>query len=430
MKSGAFSVKLVLALALLAIVLITGCNDFVLSELLDGEEGVAGLKSPLTIGPSSITVTVTSALTFSASGGSAPYTFSVISGAGTVNATSGAYTAPVAAGTDVVQVQDSALPIPNTDTATITVSNVATNVDYDITGVTIPGGALAGTTISGTDFDVDNIGSADGSKTIYWNLYASANTVLGPGDELLKTGSTGPLASSGTTNISVTTGNWPASAGNYYIIVTVSAEDDLTTANNIQVTGGQISITLPDVDYDVTVVNNTGGTTAGGPIAGDFTVQNIGAGNGSQTVFWEAYVSTDATLGAGGTFIDSGSTAALNSGMTAGPIGFTGTWPLSAGNHYLIVAVSAADDVSAINDEQDNGGTAVTGGPAPDYEISATNLPANGTSGLALSVPHNFDIDNLTPNPGTQSIDWVVYASLDQVLDGGDTMIASGSTGP
>ena len=132
----------------------------------------------------------------------------------------------------------------------------------------------------------------------------------------------------------------------------------------------------------------------------------------------------------GDTFIDSGTTAALNSGLTAGPIGLTGTWPGSAGTYYLIVAVSAADDVNAVNDEQANGGTAVTTGPAPDYEISATNLPANGSPGVALSAPHNFDIQNTTANPGTQSIDWVVYASLDQVLDGGDTMIASGSTGP
>jgi hypothetical protein len=56
-------------------------------------------------------------------------------------------------------------------------------------------------------------------------------------------------------------------------------------------------------------------------------------------------------------------------------------------------------------------------------------LPANGSPGAALSLPHNFDILNTTANPGTQSIDWVVYASTDQVLDGGDTSIDSGTTG-
>jgi hypothetical protein len=625
MKRGTLSVKLYLSLMLLVLLLFNGCHDFLLSELLDGEGGLEGLKSPLTLGPASVTLTVNSTLTFAASGGSPPYIFSVVSGSGTINATTGEYTAPVSAstdivqvtdskgatatstvtitatgaltiipsnitvavnngltfmatggippytfsltatgsgsptinvptpgvyvaggspGTDTVQVQDSDVP-PNIDTATVTVTNVATNVDYDITAINIPANALAGTAVSSTDFDIQNIGSADGSQTVNWKLYASTNTTLGAGDEMLTSGATGALASSGTSNINVTTGSWPTAAGSYYLIVEVSAADDLTTANNIQTSAGQVNITLPDVDYQivgvnnlggtsaggaisgnfnfenigadngsqvvtweayvstntsidvgdtlidsnttgqlnggqtsalipftgtwpsapgnyylivrvtagddtapgnnyddsgsiaisaptdidytVTVVNNTGGTTAGQPLSGNFTFQNIGTDNGSQTVGWEAYVSTDDTLDMGDAFIDSGTNGPLAAGTPAGPIGFNGVWPATPDDYYLIVKVFASDDINPANDAQDSGAVTVSPGPAPDYTISVLNHPIKGYEGAALNPPHNFTIQEVAVVAGSQDIDWEVYASTDQNLDGGDTLLDSGT---
>jgi hypothetical protein len=74
---------------------------------------------PLAISPSSITLTAGSSITFSASGGLTPYSFSIAAGAGTIDPASGVYTAPTEVGVDTVRVTDSAGSIAE---ATVTVS--------------------------------------------------------------------------------------------------------------------------------------------------------------------------------------------------------------------------------------------------------------------------------------------------------------------
>lgn len=60
----------------------------------------------LSISPASVTLAVNNTVTFAAANGATPYTFSILSGTGTVNPTSGLYTAPAAAGSAVVRVTD------------------------------------------------------------------------------------------------------------------------------------------------------------------------------------------------------------------------------------------------------------------------------------------------------------------------------------
>ncbi len=85
----------------LFLVLLTGCDNFMLSELLDGELGKA-----LSIDPSSLVLPATDNITFSASGGVPPYFFSVASGGGTITPDTGMYTAPALAGTAIIRVTD------------------------------------------------------------------------------------------------------------------------------------------------------------------------------------------------------------------------------------------------------------------------------------------------------------------------------------
>jgi alpha-tubulin suppressor-like RCC1 family protein len=61
----------------------------------------------LRIIPDSLRLTATSSLAFAATGGTAPYRFEVVQGTGSVNATSGLFTADTSAGTAVVRVVDS-----------------------------------------------------------------------------------------------------------------------------------------------------------------------------------------------------------------------------------------------------------------------------------------------------------------------------------
>ncbi len=78
-------------------------------------------SSPLAISPSAVTLNIGGTQTFSASGGTAPYTFSIVTNnsGGTINASTGAYVAGSKGGvTDVVRVTDGSA---NTSNASVTV---------------------------------------------------------------------------------------------------------------------------------------------------------------------------------------------------------------------------------------------------------------------------------------------------------------------
>jgi hypothetical protein len=72
----------------------------------------------VTISPTAVTLAVNETQTFTASSGLAPYAYSIVSGAGSVNASTGVFTAPASAGTTVVRVTDS---LSQTADATVTV---------------------------------------------------------------------------------------------------------------------------------------------------------------------------------------------------------------------------------------------------------------------------------------------------------------------
>lgn len=77
------------------------------------------VNAALAISPASKTLAVNNIFTFSATGGVSPYTYSITAGGGTINATSGAYTAPAAAGSATVRVTDG---LNNTSDATVTIN--------------------------------------------------------------------------------------------------------------------------------------------------------------------------------------------------------------------------------------------------------------------------------------------------------------------
>ena len=86
---------------------LSGCDDFTFIGLLDETSAGGSTEEVLEISPISVTIQVNSQTPFSASGGTPPYTFSVISGTGEINDSNGVYTAPAQPGTDIIQVMDS-----------------------------------------------------------------------------------------------------------------------------------------------------------------------------------------------------------------------------------------------------------------------------------------------------------------------------------
>ncbi|MBC7692707.1 MAG: hypothetical protein H7222_13175, partial [Methylotenera sp.] len=77
------------------------------------------VNASLSLNPASKVLAVNNVTTFTPAGGVTPYSFSRVSGTGTINATSGAYTAPASSGSAVLQVVDAS---GNTASANVTVN--------------------------------------------------------------------------------------------------------------------------------------------------------------------------------------------------------------------------------------------------------------------------------------------------------------------
>jgi len=99
-----------LVAAALCALLLASCNQFSLyGDLTTAKTAPAASgATTLTIQPLAAAVGTSGTFNFLASGGATPYTFAVTSGSGTVNAVSGAYTAPASPGTAIVTVSDAA----------------------------------------------------------------------------------------------------------------------------------------------------------------------------------------------------------------------------------------------------------------------------------------------------------------------------------
>ena len=251
----------------------------------------------------------------------------------------------------------------NNTSGTLLRTTVSPQADYDVMSVTHTAGTTAGQAFTGT-FTVKNLGPHDGTQAVPWSAYLSTDAVYDAGvDTLVDTGVTASLPFNVTSGGISFDGTWPAGAASWYLVIVIDAGDDPAPGND-WAASGVVAVTAPNVNYDVLVISNTGATTAGGPLAGEFTVKNIGTHAGSRTVYWTAYRSDDAVLVPGpDPVIDSGTTSALGPGVTSSAIPFTNTWPgaIVVKNYWLFVRVFVADDVLATDDT----GTVRHGGREP-----------------------------------------------------------------
>ena len=86
----------------LVLLLLAGCDNFTFFDLFQDASGTG----PLAISPVSATVLVDSQCIFIATGGSPPYTFTILSGSGDIDAENGVYTAPGTPTSTTIQVVD------------------------------------------------------------------------------------------------------------------------------------------------------------------------------------------------------------------------------------------------------------------------------------------------------------------------------------
>jgi hypothetical protein len=380
---------------------------------------------PLAISPSSVSLLTGGSQTFTASGGTPPYTYSLQSGTGSINSSTGVYSAPGTAGNDVVRVTDT---LANTADATVTISAVASNVDYGAVTVSNTGGTLGGGALTG-NFIFTNGGTTNGAQTVNWEVYVSDDGFIGAGDALIDSGTTAALNASQVSGSVAFTGTWPNTSALYNLIVKVSASDDTSTADNTGLTA--VMVSDPDVNYVVSSVTAANTPAVGGSsISESFYVQNIGASDGTQPVFWTAYISTDNVFDGADVLIDSGQTTPLTAAGSAGPLNIdSGSWPSVSGvtPYYLIVNLSSSDEIAA-----NTGNNATVSLPFSitkpniDYivnSVSNNNTPAN----VSTAINESFTYRNNGSNNGTANVLWTAYASTDLVLDGSDQILSSGS---
>jgi hypothetical protein len=139
------------------------------------------IASAVGFAPGATTADGGQTLILSGAGGQGPYTYSVVSGAGTVNVSTGLFTAPATAGTTVVQVADA-----NGGTSQISINN------YAALGITPP--SLTVTAGAGQTMQFSGTG---GSGSYTYNL------VSGPGT-LSPTGVYTAVNTSGTATVRIT----------------------------------------------------------------------------------------------------------------------------------------------------------------------------------------------------------------------------------
>ena len=325
-----------IAIALAALVL-GSCENTSFYSVLGNKAQI----QPLAISPSSTTVSSNGTIQFSASGGVPPYTFSILSGVGSINSSSGLYTAPATPGTTYVLV---------TDKQGSTAKATVTNVDYNVTALNDTSTShVAGSAISG-NFTMKNVGTANGGQNVSWAIYLSTSPTLGAGGTVIDANTTTPLNAGASSSPISFAGTWPNTPGTYYLIATVSAPDGLTEPNN-SLASLAITISAAQVDYIATSIACTSGAVlSGGPLTGSFQITNNGPNNGTQYVNWQVYASTSNTLTTGTpVLVAAGSTPNLNAGVSSPVINFSGQWPLTYGNYYLIVKLTVPVDINTVS---------------------------------------------------------------------------------
>ncbi len=414
-------------LGVLILGILTCKQPFSLTEMLD--ERAVELPA-LVVSPSEATLYINSSLTLNVSGGEAPYDYTVSEGEGTVNS-AGVYTAASTAGTAVVTVTDAE---GRSVSAALTITDEQVNADYVVQSISGPGTFNAGDPIAQT-FIYENTGADDGILTVYWNVYVSDDTELDGGDSLVDAGSGAALSSAASSASQSINGNWPASAGIYYLIVKISSGDDTAPDNNasasaaftVQALGGEIDYVATGITRNYPVV------TEGSLCAETFDVSNIGGSAGSQPVTWIAYASADQTIG-GDEVIASGTASAggLAAGASVNDISISGAWP-SDGTWYLLIGVAATDETITGNNTGSSSDTITVNAP-PDYTILDTDvvMQSSGTAGTAFAGGGSFSfiISESDNNPGTQPVAWEAFVSLDNILDGSDVSVLDGVISP
>jgi len=349
---------------------------------------------PLAVSPQTITVYVNQSVQFSAVGGDGPFSYEIVAnGSGAPPMSGSTYTAGPAPGTDMVELKDTY--DGRTRNAAVTVVDTASTVDYEVTTIIdiVPVDFLTRENFD-AEFSIINNGSTAGSRTISWTVYASMDTSIGGTDDRIAASSSLAGTSAGSTTQVSFTGTWPGEAGSYYLLVDVTAADDLETADNRNRSASTTQIYAPLSIIPAAASVYTGQsvelTVSGG--TGDYTYGYAQVGSGSPSMVDDLY------------------TAGANEGtdiLQATDDNFPGWSPAST-----TITVTAAPPP-----------------PQQDIEYAVSGFTAIDTApDTGTSIGESFTLQNYGPADGAASVNYSVYLSQDSSdsLSAGDVLIDSG----
>jgi hypothetical protein len=369
---------------LVLLLMLSGCDDFSFYKAL-GEVK----EEPLSISPASLKLYVgdSSPYVFTASGGVPPYTFSLISGGGSFDALTATYTAGPSPDAATIQVTDN---VGASREATVEITAAVDPIVLSPAAVSmLPGTSVSFTVIGGSDPLSFQITSGAGLGSV---------SPTGPREAQFDAGST-----TGAVVIEVTDAFMQTDSSDITIVPYSSSVD----------------YTLPSVYASWPET----GQQAGGVCYGMFRIENSGSADGAQPVEFIVYASTDTTPGGGDAVIDSNSAGYLGAGDWV-DIGYNGFWPSTPAGYYLIVVVTSADEGVPGNNTLVSPISYPLTMDTVDYRMQPDVWPGPGA--VLSACNGSFILENIGALDGGPPVDWIVYASVDAAVGGGDHIVASG----
>jgi len=204
------------------------------------------INNNLTISPTTAVLVVSNTNTFSAAGGVPPYTFSIQSGGGTINASSGLYTAPLSAGSAVIRVADSAA---HTATAAVTINSALT---------------LSPSTFYMYTNGTKNLTASGGVSPYTYSVLSGTGTV----DSVTGVFTAGPSADTTVVTVTDSLGNVATATGTITDPLVISSSSTVFVVDSVS----SVSATGGSGIYAFSVVSGSGVIDS---VSGDFTAPSI-----------------------------------------------------------------------------------------------------------------------------------------------------------
>ncbi len=316
-------------------------------------------------------------------------------------------------------------------------SSQSLSPDLTITNLSSPNTVSPGDFIR-LDYSITNQGNGDVNTWSQTKFYLSADTTLDVADTYLTSdyNYAWNLSASGSQADYVYLSlNQNLESGNYYILAQADANNEISESNESNnITYQQLTVggnSEPDLIISELSGDNT--VEAGNSLWLDYTLTNQGSGSSdwSDTNF---YLSTDTTLDATDTYLNSYSSWGLSAGQSNTGFAFLNIEQnLAGGTYYVLAQADANNEVSESNENnnlvyhQIN----VTQARLADLTLTNISVPDSFTAGFYGDFTYTINNEGNLALNSFDSITVTAYLSTDTTLDSSDQkLITDYNLGP